>query len=149
VLEAAERYSTRQAAQHGRLIRALRPYGDDVYVGIVGLRYGSPVRDRPDVSYAELEFEAAGEHGQPRLIFLIREDSAHLLSADEPPERRARQDAFRRRLRDSGLTVARVGSPAELELAIYQALVELGPTPGAPARLAQAQAWPEPWRPGR
>jgi flavin-dependent dehydrogenase len=30
VLEAAQRYAARQAAWHGRLIRALRPHGDDV-----------------------------------------------------------------------------------------------------------------------
>ncbi len=55
----------------------------DVYVGIIGLRYGSPVRDRPDVSFTELEFETTGRHGQPRLIFLVREDSAHLPTAGE------------------------------------------------------------------
>ena len=103
----------------------------DVYVGIVGLRYGSPVRDRPDVSYTELEFEAAGERGQPRLIVLIRDDSTSLPLTDELPERRARQVAFRRRLLDSGLTVVGVGSPAELELAIYQALMELAPPIGS------------------
>ena len=112
----------------------------DVYVGIIGLRYGSPVRDRLDVSYTELEFETAGEHSQPRLIFLIRKDSAHLPRERQPTGHRGRQDAFRRRLLDSGLTIVRVNSPADLELAVYQALVELGPAPDAPARLAEAQA---------
>jgi tetratricopeptide (TPR) repeat protein len=112
----------------------------DVYVGIIGLRYGSLVRDRDDVSYTELEFEAAGERGQPRLIFLIREDSDPLPPAGEPLEMRARQVAFRRRLLDAGLTAAEVGSPAELEVALLHALMELAPTPDAPARLAAAQA---------
>src|SRR5215472_9263514 len=90
----------------------------DVYVGIIGLRYGSPVGDRPDVSYTELEFETASEHGQPRLIFLIREGSAYLQRKRQPAGHPARQDASRRRLRDSELTIVRVSSPAELELAV-------------------------------
>jgi len=112
----------------------------DVYVGIIGLLYGSIVRDRTDVSYTELEFETAGAHGQPRLIFLIRENSTHLPAVDQPEEARAQQEAFRARLLDSVLTVKHVSTPADLELEIYQALVELGPRPDSSAGSADARA---------
>jgi hypothetical protein len=98
-----------------------RVKASDIYVAIIGFRYGSPVRDRPDLSYTELEFEAATERGIPRLIFLL--DRPVVSHTDDDCSER--QDAFHARLRGAGLIYATFGSPLELELSVYQALSEL------------------------
>lgn len=94
--------------------------GCDVYVGLIGLRYGSPVRDRPEVSYTELEFDMATEAGLPRLVFLLDEDAVLPIPAarllDEDPGLQARQRAFRFRLLDVGVMVRKASGPGELEL---------------------------------
>jgi 2'-5' RNA ligase len=138
----------------------------DVYVGLIGLRYGSVVPDRPRVSYTELEFDAATEAGLTRLIFLLDENTALPIPPaqlhDNEPGRRARQLAFRDRLRGAGLTVHTVTTPENLELALYQALLENQPAaqeaasrPGERAPGVRQQVWelrghrPDPYFTGR
>jgi tetratricopeptide (TPR) repeat protein len=98
-----------------------------VYVGIIGFRYGSPVKDEPDLSYTELEFAVAAELGLPRLIFLLDEDAVLPLPRpyQSDPRYGERQDAFRARAQGTGVTVQRVASPDRLEVLLYQALTEL------------------------
>jgi tetratricopeptide (TPR) repeat protein len=103
----------------------------DVYVGVLGTRYGSPVRDRTEVSYTELEFETATDAQLPRLVFLLDTGAADVRI---PPvglidrEYGDRQDAFRQRVRDSGLTMQSFSSPAELQLLVERSLQALADT---------------------
>jgi WD40 repeat protein len=98
----------------------------DVFVGLIGFRYGTPVSDDPARSYTEAEFDAAVEAEIPRLMFLV----------DEEPEVRvprqfwtdieygSRQLAFRQRIADSTV-FAPVQGPRHLETLLYQSLTEL------------------------
>ena len=99
----------------------------DVYAGIIGFRYGSPVRDEPALSYTELEFAEAGELGLPRLVFVLDENAVLPLPGVflSDPVFGERQRAFRDRVKDAGITVQRVDSPDRLETLLFQALTTL------------------------
>jgi len=113
-----------------------RVRGCDVLVGIYGLRYGSPVRDQPEVSYTELEFITATEAEMPRLIFLINADSEELgLPAKALVDRKYgdRQDAFIQRVKDAGLTLQFFRNPDDLKGLVERSLRELSESVAATA----------------
>ncbi len=106
--------------------------GCDVYVGLIGLRYGSRVRDQPEISYTELEFETATEAGLLRLVFFLDEQAERLSipparlydHEEQDPDGRRRQGQFRTRLRNAGVTTDTFSTPDQLELKLFQALHE-------------------------
>jgi transcriptional regulator with XRE-family HTH domain len=127
--------------------------GCDIYVGLIGLRYGSPVRDQPEVSYTELEFDAATEAGLQRLVFMLDEDAEVQIPPrrlfDRDLELQERQRSFRVRLLDSGVTVKTFATPEQLELLLVQALGESRQPVGPLAATREAGIPPRPDLVGR
>jgi hypothetical protein len=110
---------------------AERVRGCDVYVGVLGTRYGSPVRDKPEVSYTELEFDTATEASLDRLVFLLDTGAADVgipLSALIDEKFGARQDAFRARVQEGGLVTQSFANPDMLARLVQQSLWELAKT---------------------
>jgi tetratricopeptide (TPR) repeat protein len=126
--------------------------GCDVYVGILGTRYGSPVRDRQEVSYTELEFGTATEAGKDRLVFLLDTEAGDLgIPASALIDRQFgdRQDDFRRRVQDSQLVTQPFASPDALQLLVERSLRDLADTRtriGSGIQREQVPADPQPVR---
>ena len=128
-----------------------RVQGCDVYVGLIGLRYGTPVRDRPEVSYTELEFDTATGAGKPRLVFVLDEDAAVPIPPgrllDRDPQLQQRQRAFRGKVLDSGVLAGTFASPEQLEVLLLQALQDTRPAaagqPGGQGRGGGLPAAPD------
>jgi len=124
----------------------------DVYIGVLGTRYGSPVRDKQEVSYTELEFDTATEAGLDRLVFLLDTDADHVgipLSRSIDREFGDRQDVFRRRVQQSQLVTQSFASPDALRLLVERSLRELAETRrriGSGIKREQVPAEPQPAR---
>ncbi|WP_308301341.1 DUF4062 domain-containing protein [Frankia sp. Mgl5] len=115
----------------------------DVYLAVVGFRYGSRVPGEPDgVSYTELEFNTATAAGLPRLVFLLDEEipvPRSLVDRDG-----SAVDGFRERLRQAEVIVKTVATPDELGEAVLHALYELRRHGHRPAGDETAQRHREP-----
>jgi hypothetical protein len=72
-----------------------------------------------------LEFAAATEAGMPRLVFLLSEETEGPVALTRDLRFGDRQEAFRQRLCESGLTTVSVSSPDDLKAAVLHALTTL------------------------
>lgn len=96
----------------------------DIYIGILGTRYGSPVRNQPEISYTELEYNTATDVAIPRLMFLLDTNAENLgIPLRELIDRQYgdRQDVFRAGIKN---TARRFSNPGDLKYLVAHSLQE-------------------------
>lgn len=97
----------------------------DVYVLIAGFRYGSLVRDHPEVSYTEFEYATASEFGMPCLVFLLDDKAEGPPSLFLDREFGSRQEIFREHLLAANRVITKVSTPDSLETQLLHTLIGL------------------------
>ncbi len=92
----------------------------DIYLGILGHRYGSRLLDR-DISYTEFEYQCAVFNRIPKLMFLLSGRAPVPLDGFGDREDGPRQDRFRAMARSAGAAVE-FDSPGDLKYKVNRSL---------------------------
>ena len=119
------------ADQPAAQVCAERVRGCDVYVGVLGTRYGSPVRDRRRCrtpSWSSTPPPRQGWTGWCSCWIPVPTMSGSRVGQLIDHEFGARQEAFRRRVQDSGLITQSFASPDQLGQLVERSLRELAQT---------------------
>jgi Domain of unknown function (DUF4062) len=95
----------------------------DIYVGIVGYTYGTPVRSDSRRSYTEMEMDLAGRNHMRRLVFVLDDDLLEQRALEEPFSDRQRE--LRERLKAQQITLSYVHHVDEFAVALEQTLLAL------------------------
>ena len=123
--------------------------GCDLYIGIVGMRYGAVAKDKT-CSITHLEYLEARARQIPTWIFV--KDGAHVVStfhdavSNENP--RERIEAFRKSLTsgvDEGSCSAMFTTPADLTVQVFKALSRLRVRQGTPEPAPKAPITGDPY----
>jgi hypothetical protein len=106
----------------------------DIYVGILGFKFGMPARDQPDLSYTQQEFRTAKAAGRTLLVFLL-DETADGLPGTVFLDRQygAQQEAFRQEvlnLDGKGLVCQFFKTADELHRLVLRALHYCSRDPG-------------------
>jgi hypothetical protein len=113
-------FASRDLAPSATCVEAINQA--DIFVAIVGFRYGATVLDRPELSYCELEYNIASNAQVPRLAFVLGDATEGPAELFIDTEYGTRQSAFRYRVQEE-LFATQVTTPDELGGRLIESLL--------------------------